>query len=525
MLSENVLKSLAENFQTAENVAYLDDKNKSSICTACREKFYKTIAEFSDDWVYWINPDSTINYVSPSCKVITGYDADDMLADKNFLKRIVYPDDISKLKNYEKLIAGGIHFCMEEYRIISKTGEVKWISSISQAVYDDVDNYIGRHVCNKDITAVKNHKQSIEQNDKLILQIYNNASIGFYQIYFNGKLKSSNNIFLNMLGYSSANFFDELNFEEYCVLSLKKRERFKRALKKYGRMKDFESEWVMKDGTPVYLRETARAVKDANGLFEYYEGIVQDITEKKKAEVAFIEASRQKKKSEELKTEFLATISHEIRTPLNVILNFARLMKMDIDETMSKDIGESINIIEREGDRIQRTIDLMLEMSQLQTGTYDYKIEQIDLIEDVLNNIYKNYGAAADENNLQFTLTNDLADASMVADKHSVSQIFNQLIDNAVKYTKSGKVETVLYRNRNNEITVEVTDTGIGIQEDYLPLLYKIFSQEDNTYSRMYEGMGLGLAIVKKHCELNNATISVESKKGKGTTFTVTFKS
>lgn len=527
MLSEDVLKPLTKNFQPAENVTYLENKNSRetpSICTACREKFYKIIAEFSDDWVYWINPDSSINYVSPSCKLITGYDADDMIADKNFLKRIVYPEDIGKLEKHEKLIAEGVPLCMDEYRIISKTGEIKWISCVCQAVYDDDDNYIGRHVCNKDITTVKNQKENSEQNDKLILQIYDNASIGYYQIYFDGNLKSVNNIFLKMLGYSSANFFDKINFEEYCVLSLDKRESFKKSLKKYGKLKDFESEWVMKDGTLVYLRETARAVRDANGLLEYYEGIVQDITEKKKAEAAFLEASRQKRKSEELKTEFLATISHEIRTPLNVILNFVRLMKMDIDETMGKDVCESINIIEREGNRIQRTIDLILEMSQLQTGTYDYNIERIDLIEDVLNDIYENYRAAAEENNLLFALTNKLSDAGMVADKHSISQIFSQLIDNAVKYTKCGKVETVLYRNRNNEITVEVTDTGIGIHEEYLPLLYKVFSQEDNTYSRTYEGMGLGLAIAKKHCELNNATISVESKKGKGTTFTVIFR-
>lgn len=527
MLNENVITSLAGNFKTAENLTDHQDKSNSdtsSICAACREKFYKIIAEFSDDWVYWINPDSSVNYVSPSCKMITGYDAEEMLTDKDFLRKIIYPEDVEKLDKHDRLIAEGNNLCADEYRIISKTGEIRWIASVGQAVYDDDDNYIGRHVCNKDITEIKNHRHTNEQNDKLVLQIYDNATIGYYQIYFDGKLKSVNNIFLNMLGYSSATFFDELNFEEYCILSLNKREGFKKALKKYGKLKDFESEWVMKDGTLVYLRETARAVRDENGMLAYYEGIVQDITEKKKAEAAFLEASRQKRKSEELKSEFLATISHEIRTPLNVIMNFTNLMKLDLDESTNKDVCESINIIEREGRRIQRTIDLILEMSQLQTGTYDYNIEQIDLVEDVLNDIYKKYRIAAAGNNLKFSLTNNLTDAGMVADKHSVYQIFNQLIDNAVKYTKSGKVETVLYRNEDNQITVEVTDTGVGIREDYLPLLFKVFSQEDNTYARSFEGMGLGLAIAKKHCELNNATITVESQKGKGTTFTVVFR-
>lgn len=527
MLNENALKASVGNFKSAETITYLGTKDNIETpltCAACREKFYKIIAEFSDDWIYWINPDSTINYVSPSCKVVTGYDAEEMLADKNFLRKIIYPDDVDKLAKNEQLIAEGHHLCSGEYRIITKTGDVKWINSVCQAVYDDDDNYLGRHVCNKDITEIKNHRHTTQQNDKLVLQIYDNASIGYYQIYFDGKLKSVNNIFLSILGYSSANFFDTLNFEEYCILSLEKREGFKKALKKYGKLKDFESEWVMNDGTVVYLRETARAVRDESGLLAYYEGIVQDITEKKKAEAAFLEASRQKRKSEELKSEFLATISHEIRTPLNVIMNFANLMRLDIDDSTSKDITESINIIEREGRRIQRTIDLILEMSQLQTGTYDYSIEQIDLVEDVINDLYKKYRIAAAGNNLKFILTNNLNESGMVADKHSIYQIFNQLIDNAVKYTKSGMVETVLYRNADNQITVEVIDTGVGIREDYLPLLFKVFSQEDNTYARSFEGMGLGLAIAKKHCELNNASITVESQKGRGTKFTVIFR-
>lgn len=528
MLNERAVKSLAGNFQTVSNVTFPDEPISvnitPSVCTACREKFYKIIAEFSDDWIYWINPDMTINYVSPSCKMVTGYDAEEMLEDINFLKKIIHPEDSSKVEKHEKMIREGVNLCTDEFRIITKAGEVKWISSLCQAVYDDEDNYIGRHVCNKDITKIKFQTENAEQNDKLVLQIYDNASIGYYQIYFDGRLKSSNTLFLNMLGYSSADFFDKINFEEYCVLSLEKRESFKKTLKKYGKIKDFESEWVMKDGTVVYMRETARAVKNENGTPGYYEGIVQDITEKKKAEAAFLEASHQKRKSEELKTEFLATISHEIRTPLNVILNFARLMRMDIDDTVSKDIGESVNVIEREGMRIQRTIDLILEMSQLQTGTYDYNVAQVDLMEDVLSDIYKKYQLQATENNLSFILTNKISQAKIIADKHSVYQIFNQLIDNAVKYTKSGKVETVLYHNASNQITIEVSDTGVGIREDYLPLLYKVFSQEDNTYARLFEGMGLGLAIVKKHCELNNAAIAVESQKGKGTKFTVTFR-
>lgn len=182
-----------------------------------------------------------------------------------------------------------------------------------------------------------------------------------------------------------------------------------------------------------------------------------------------------------------------------------------------------LNIIDEEGKRIQRTIDLILEMSELQTGTYDYNITEVNFIEDVFNQLFEQYRNKAEKKHLEFVLTDNLLERKIFADKHSIYQIFNQLIDNAIKYTNSGKVEVVLYQDDKKHTTVEISDTGIGIKEEFLPHLFSVFSQENNSYSRVFEGTGLGLAIVKKHCDLNNAVIEVESKKNVGTKFKVVF--
>ena len=97
------------------------------------------------------------------------------------------------------------------------------------------------------------------------------------------------------------------------------------------------------------------------------------------------------------------------------------------------------------------------------------------------------------------------------------------MIDNAIKYTKKGKIEILLGKNKTGNIMVEVKDTGIGMSKEFLPRLFKPFTQEDQGYSRSFDGNGLGLDLVKKYCEINNAVIEVESEKNVGSTFRIIF--
>lgn len=527
MIEDNLLRAVEEDNipsnKFIELYKSINENYNSDTCSACREQFFKLIAEFSEDWIYWINTDSSISYTSPSCKHITGYDIEEIIRYPEFLNKIIHEKDREKYTKHIDAVSQGKNLCSEKFRIIKKSGEIRWISHLCQAVYDQDDKYIGRYVRNKDITGKKNPNIYVLQKEKLVDNICEWASVGYYQIYFDGRLKSANKIFLDMLGYDLADLLTNQNFEENCVSDLDKREEFKKSLRKYGYIKDFESAWIKKGWNIIYLKETATLGRDTLGDLSFYEVFVQDITEKKNAEYASIVASTKKRKYEELITQFLATVSHEINTPLNVILNMVSMLKTDYEAGNKYEINGDINIIKAEGERIKRTIDLILEISQLQSGAYDVSISEIDLIEDVFNDIFKIYNEKANEKNVELIITNKLIDSKIIADKHGVCQIFLQLIDNALKYTHSGKIEVLLYLNENNQVTIEITDTGMGIKEEYVPFLFKVFSQEDNSYSRMFEGTGLGLAIVKKHCELNDALIEVESKKNIGTKIKIIF--
>ncbi|AFN74570.1 MmoS [Melioribacter roseus P3M-2] len=185
---------------------------------------------------------------------------------------------------------------------------------------------------------------------------------------------------------------------------------------------------------------------------------------------------------------------------------------------------EGFFAVEQASRRIIRTIDLILNVAEIQTNAYEPIFRDINIKEEIVDNIIKEYSFYAKDKNLSLIETVNTDNCIVRCDEYSVSQIIANLVDNAIKYTPSGKVEVVLSRNEKGRLVLEVKDTGVGMSEDFLPQLFKPFTQEESGYTRRYEGSGLGLALVKYYCDLNNIDIDVESGKNKGAKFTLTFK-
>lgn len=245
--------------------------------------------------------------------------------------------------------------------------------------------------------------------------------------------------------------------------------------------------------------------------------------ERERNRLELLKAKENAEIANHLKSEFLAQMSHEIRSPLNVILNFSNLIREEYKPEINSSILQYISSLDSAGKRIIRTIDLILNMSELHTGSYQPRLKIFDLIETILEPIVNEYQKSAELKGLQLYLKTDLKQAVVNLDEYSVSQIFVNLIDNAIKYTMVGEVLIIVEKDLSGKLVVLVRDTGIGISKEYLPILFEAFTQEDSGYTRAYDGNGLGLALVKRYCEINNITLSVESEKGKGTTMKVLF--
>ena len=274
----------------------------------------------------------------------------------------------------------------------------------------------------------------------------------------------------------------------------------------------------------TYLFYTIRInrIKKMNRDLE--ERIKERLKFEEKLKLNQLELKRSKEKAEssdKLKSEFLAQMSHEIRTPINSILSFSSLIQEELQDKISKDLKEGFEVINCGSRRLIRTIDSILNMSRIQTGNIDLNPVRIKIC-DIFKDLEVEFTSLANAKNIDFNINYKTSDCYITADKYTVTQLFANLIDNAIKYTVHGKVEITVYCSSGKNY-VQIKDSGIGMSEDFIKILFQPFMQEESGYTRKFEGNGLGLALVKKYCELNKAEIDVKSEKGKGSIFTIAF--
>lgn len=247
------------------------------------------------------------------------------------------------------------------------------------------------------------------------------------------------------------------------------------------------------------------------------------VLERKIYEEELIETRNKAIESEKTKSAFLSQMSHEIRTPLNSILSFSNLIKSEIEEGITPELAECFEMINRGGNRLIRTFDLILNASGIQKGDYRPEYTRFSLVNDIIRPLISRYAVKASEKSLSLSLVDNAVSPKVEADFCSLNQVFINVIENAIKYTEFGKIDIIVGYDSEDKVRVDIIDTGIGIDETFLPHIFSNFTQEETGYTRKYDGNGLGLAIVKAYAELNNLTISVRSKKGSGTRFIIIF--
>ncbi len=487
------------------------------------EEKLRNIIEHSNEMFYIHDTNHVLTYVSPQSQEILGYSQEEM---KFEWTRLVTDNPIND-KGFEKTVKAietGIR--QDDYLLeLNRKDGKKIFVQISESPLKNSENkVIGIAGALSDVTEKILAERALKESEERFRGLYENAILGIYRTSPDGNILMANPALLNLLGYSSFEEFKKLNAKFALYADPETRAEFKKIVNEKGEIFGFETIAKKKDGTEFYIRESARQVKDGEGNILYYEGIIEDITSQKEAEQKLIEAKEAAEKSDLLKSDFLAQMSHEIRTPINVIQSFSGLIKDEVKHVISKELLNSFNIIDNASRRMIRTIDLILNMSQLQTDSYTLSKSEIDLYNDIFVQIYPELSRLAEEKDLKLNIKDPGEILKVNVDEYSVRQVFDNLIHNAIKYTHKGSVNIDLIKNSKNVI-VEIKDTGIGISKEYLPHLFKPFTQEEHGYTRKYEGNGLGLALVKRYCELNNIEINVDSEKNEGTTFTLVFHS
>ncbi|MFH0736738.1 MAG: PAS domain S-box protein [bacterium] len=380
----------------------------------------------------------------------------------------------------------------------------------------------GLVVIGRDITRRVMSEKALRESEAKYRRIFENVQDIFYQTDLNGIIIEISPSIERHTGYFREQLIGKPITDLY--YNPAERERLLYFLNKLGELTDYEVVLKQRNGLPVHMSVNTHHLVDVDGKIIGVEGSLRDATERKIAEQELRKAKDKAEESETLKSEFLAQMSHEIRTPINAILSFSSLIRDELEDKVEPDLQTAFSIIKRAGRRIIRTIDLILNMSEIQTDTYDAHFKLVDIFDDIVAKNYEEFKHYANEKSIDLKINKSTNQTYLIVDEYTINQIFNNLIDNAIKYTIIGSVEVNLFTDKQHRLNVEVVDTGIGISPQYLSNLFTPFSQEEQGYTRKYEGNGLGLALVKKYCELNGAEIEVESEKGKGTTFRVVFE-
>jgi PAS domain S-box-containing protein len=365
----------------------------------------------------------------------------------------------------------------------------------------------------------KRAEETLKNSETKYRNIYDNAIEGMFRTSLEGKSMQSNIALAKMLGYDTAdNVVNSVTDSGHQVWA-NADDRFKYAeiLEKQDIVRGYECQYKRVDGGLIWVSVNSRLVRDENGKALYYEGFVEDITERKQTEFELIKAKEKAEESDRLKSAFLANMSHEIRTPMNGILGFAELLK-DPNLT-SDDQQDFIQIIQVSGARMLNTINNIVDISKIESGLTNVDIKETN-INERMEFIYKFFKPEVEIKGLQFLFKSSLPakEAIIKTDNEKVYGILTNLVKNAIKFTFEGSIE-IGYEKKGKYLEFFVKDTGEGIPQNQQQIIFERFRQGSDSLTRRYEGSGLGLSISKSYVEMLGGEIWVESAEGNGSTF------
>ncbi|MFD1888080.1 ATP-binding protein [Paenibacillus wenxiniae] len=278
-----------------------------------------------------------------------------------------------------------------------------------------------------------------------------------------------------------------------------------------------------KDGSPFWNEVNLDPIFDQNGECHYFVGIQFDITKRKEAELQVLQAKDAAEIANVAKSRFLANISHEIRTPLNGIIGMTELILLN---EVEEDLRDNMKIVQNSAETLLTLINDILDFSKAEAGKMNLESIEYNLHE-LMDMTIKAHRPLTLEKRIALNLHIDHSVPERVfGDPHRLKQVLNNLIGNAVKFTRQGSVDVSVtgFEDQGEELKLRfrVKDSGIGIASKDQDKLFQSFSQVDDSQSREFGGTGLGLVISQQIVELMQGTITLESEQGKGSVFEFT---
>jgi PAS domain S-box-containing protein len=392
--------------------------------------------------------------------------------------------------------------------------------SLAEYIPDIVDGKVqGFHVLVTDITASKQVELALREKTEKLSGLFELSQLGIARADMSGRFVQFNAAFCKITGYDA----QELKTLDYWRLTPQKYADSEalqmETLKRTGRFGPYEKEYIRKDGNLVPLSLNGVSITGADGE-QYIWSILEDITERKQTLLALANAKYAAEAANVAKSQFIATMSHELRTPLNGVLGMAQILMMpNVTEAERIDYA---NVVMESGMVLLTLIDEILEYSRIDAGEAMLQSGKLNPMH-LIAGVQASFDESAHAKNLEVECDWSGSTTSYLGDSKYLKKMLSNLVSNAIKFTARGRIRIEAHElecsDQSGLLEFSVADTGVGIEQDKLHLLFQPFKQIDGTNSRSHGGVGIGLSIVRKLAERMGGEVGVESQLGQGSRF------
>lgn len=364
-----------------------------------------------------------------------------------------------------------------------------------------------------------------DATDQLYRNMFENAVEGMYRTATDGRYIAANMALAKMHGCESVEQFKSVfGVSKSAYARLEDRDRFVARITQEGEVHGAEFLGLRLDGSTFWMLESGRAVFDDAGNLLGYEGVVEDITNLRSIESELAAAKQMAETADRLKTELLSNFGHELRSPLNAIIGFSEMIKrLHLDEACDDEVASYAREINENADRLLYVINALLEYSEINAGVNNHAFDDVDVIA-MIHSIERRFTAEMDERELTFTVQLCSETPALYSQERALRRAIENILTNAVKFTPAGgEIFMALGLTSSGELALDISDTGIGLEEEGLARAMAPFEQVDSSRSRLFDGMGLGLPMARSLVEQLGGQFAIQSRPGAGTKVTFRF--
>lgn len=497
-------------------------------------KISQTIAPFEiilssiGDGLIATDNQGSIIFINRVAEKLTGWSADEALGKPlQNVFRIINEDTREVVENPAlRAIREGVVFGLANHTIlIRKDGTEIPIDDSGSPIKDARGDLVGAILIFRDISE----RRKAERRRGILAAIVDSSDDAIISKTLDGVIDSWNQAAERLFEYPAAEAIGQPISIIIPPDRFSEEEMILRRLRRGERIEHLETVRLSKSGHPVTVEITVSPVRNGKGEIIGASKIARDISVRKQLEAERAELHEIEKEARKIaeeaslaKDEFVAQVSHELRNPLNSILGWTTMMRSEVEQ---REMFRGLEVIERNAKHQLQLVEDLLDIARAAKGQIRLNVEPVEIgkvIDAALDSTRPAGEAKSIELQTQIKTRNSVVDA----DPHRLQEILWNLLSNAVKFTpRGGKVEITVDR-LDHHLEIIVSDSGIGIDPEFLPLVFDRFSQARNDGGRKASGLGLGLAIVRHLVELHGGTISAHSAgEGKGATFKVTLPS